>query len=186
MKKQFYNVEFKEEAQEKNRRLSFFSNAYEFVSTVIMALLIVAVVFTFVFRIATVEGSYMNPTLENSDKIIITNLTSNYKVGDIIVIHRTSDVPLIKRIIAKEGDTVDIDFKKGQVKINGKVIEEDYIAEPTHLDFEDGFDYPVKVPKGHVFVMGDNRNASLDSRCGQVGFIDVNSIVGKAVLTGDK
>ena len=180
MKKQFFSIEFKKENNSSAAKTT--RGIYDFISTLSMALIAVAIIFIFFFRIATVEGSSMNPTFQDSDKIIITNVSSSYKPLDVVVISRDNAEPLIKRIIAVEGDSINIDFDTGSVQVNGITLDEPYINEPTHLNYSDGFNYPVTVPKGHVFVMGDNRNASLDSRSGQVGFIDVNNIVGKTVL----
>ena len=88
--------------------------------------------------------------------------------------------PLVKRVIAKGGDTISIDYAAGTVKVNGKVLEEDYIAEPTYLGYD--VEFPYTVPEGTVFVMGDNRNASLDSRSSYVGCIDEQDILGKVLL----
>ena len=88
--------------------------------------------------------------------------------------------PLVKRVIAKGGDTISIDYASGTVKVNGKVLEEDYIAEPTYLGYD--VEFPYTVPEGTVFVMGDNRNASLDSRSSYVGCIDEQDILGKVLL----
>ena len=88
--------------------------------------------------------------------------------------------PLVKRVIAKGGDTISIDYATGTVEVNGKALEEDYIAEPTYLGYD--VEFPYTVPEGTVFVMGDNRNASLDSRSSYVGCIDEQDILGKVLL----
>lgn len=180
MKKQFYHVEFEDEENQGGIH-AVRRGVYDLISTVISSIFGVALILVFFFRVATVEGSSMSPTLDDSDRIVITNFTSGYEFSDVIVIYRADDVPLIKRVIAVEGDTIDINFETGEVILNGEVLSEEYIAEPTYRSFEDGPEYPLTVPKGYVFVMGDNRNDSLDSRSGQVGLVDTRSIVGKMV-----
>lgn len=88
---------------------------------------------------------------------------------------------LIKRVIAVGGDEIDIDFESGTVTINGEILHEDYIKEPTTTD-EGGFEYPVTVPDGHIFVMGDNRNHSTDSRDARVGFVPLEDVEGKVLF----
>ncbi len=102
--------------------------------------------------------------------------------GDVVVIVQPeSDTPaIIKRIIAVEGQTVDINFSFGTVTVDGQVLEEDYINEPTYMKRD--VDFPVTVPQGCVFVMGDNRNRSLDSRDSSIGMVDQRYILGKAVF----
>ena len=124
----------------------------------------------------------MYPTLEDGDRLVLASTVFQYKQGDIVVIHRSGKEPLIKRVIAVEGDTLDIDFERGMVTVNGEVLNEPYIAEPTHLEYNDGPVFPFTVPEGKVFVMGDNRNNSLDSRSGAVGLIDQNDILGTMLI----
>lgn len=180
MKKQVYSVRVEDsELVGLHRKLVF--GSYNLTSTLISSVLAVMLILVFFFRFATVEGASMNPTLQNKDKIIITSAVWDYKHGDVVVIHREDDVALIKRVIAVENDLIDINFETGDVTVNGVLLTENYIAEPTYRSFADGPDFPVIVPEGHVFVMGDNRNNSLDSRSDDVGFIDVRTIVGKMV-----
>ena len=153
---------------------------YEWVEAAIFALVCVVLVFTFLFRIVGVDGESMQTTLMDHDRLILTRLNYTPERGDIVVINRYTQEPLVKRVIAKGGDTISIDYAAGTVKVNGKVLEEDYIAEPTYLGYD--VEFPYTVPKGTVFVMGDNRNASLDSRSSYVGCIDEQDILGKVLL----
>ncbi len=168
-----------------NEKKSFTENIFEFASIVVAALVAVAVAFTFFFRTVGVVGSSMYPTLENADRIILSAFLFEPKNGDIVVTCQPSkskvveDV-LVKRIIATEGQTVDIDFDSGIVYVDGEALDEPYINEPTR-DRED-FHAPVTVPEGYVFVMGDNRNHSTDSRDNRVGLIREEYILGKALF----
>ncbi len=148
----------------------------------------VVLIFSFVFRVATIEGPSMKNTLFDGEKVIITNFAYQPKVGDIVVISRNksnspneqSELPIIKRIIASEGQVVDIDFVKGKVYVDG--VEEKFVDVPTTLRYD--ITFPVTVDEGCVFVLGDNRNDSLDSRAswiGNNGMIDTRYILGHAI-----
>lgn len=182
MKKVYYGISGNDMPGAKSNKSGAVNTLYDIASTVFTSVAAVAIVLVFLFRVATVDGSSMVPTLHDRDNIIITPASLSYDHGDIIVIHREDDVPIIKRVIAVAGDTLDIDFQKGIVYLNGEEIHEDYIAEPTYNNFADGPDYPLTVPTGYVFVMGDNRNNSLDSRSGSVGLVNEQYIVGKMLV----
>ena len=147
----------------------------------------VALVFMFFFRLVTVEGDSMYPTLCNQDQVIMLSgiWYAEPAAGDIVVARAPafSSDPLIKRIVAVEGDTVDIDFLSGSVSVNGELLEEEYIPEPTYRDFEDsGLTFPLQVEDGCVFLLGDNRNMSYDSRYGLIGQVDSRNIIGKVIF----
>lgn len=157
-------------------------NIYDFASVLVSAVLAVCLIFTFVFKISAVVGNSMNRTLSNGDNVLIT--ARNWKVerGDIVVISQPNafDEVLIKRVIATEGQTVTINGNTHEVIVDGEVLKEPYIAEPLYVIGT--WDYPVTVPEGCVFVMGDNRNHSTDSRDSvAVGMIDTRYIVGEAI-----
>ena len=154
---------------------------FDLCSSVIAAMVIIFIIFTFLCRPTSVVGESMLPTLQNGDWLITTR-QSEYEYGDIVVITQPNvhNEPLIKRVIATEGQVIDINFTSGQVMVNGKELDEPYIRELTHLSSDVIF--PVEVPKGCVFVMGDNRNRSSDSRGSGVGFIDTRYILGKAKI----
>lgn len=164
----------------------FISRLYEIVRTLTAAVLVAAIILTFFFRSATVDGSSMYPTLHDGDHLLISDFVTQYKRGDIVVIARSGKESLVKRIIAVGGDTIDIDFSTGDVTVNGVVLKEDYIAEPTHLQFDDGPAFPLTVPSGYVFVMGDNRNDSLDSRSATVGLISTERVLGRMLVDLNK
>lgn len=154
---------------------------YSVFSTFLICMTVIFIAFTFFFRLVTVSGDSMNPTLNTNDKIIISILyTPDY--GDIIAISKreAGTESMIKRVIALPGDTVMIDFDTHLISVNGKVIHESYsVTEP--ISEAGDFIYPLTVPEDSVFVLGDNRNNSLDSRYEEVGFIKLDEIGGKAI-----
>ena len=158
----------------------------------VFALCTVILLFTFVFRLCTVSGSSMENSFFEGERLIVTNLFYAPKQGDVVVFHQTGtdtnslNEPLVKRVIATEGETVSIQYSKDTMWISvtdpqGNVRE---LQEP-YIKYEGRPIYPpmtVTVPEGHVFVMGDNRNNSKDSRHFQVGFVDERRILGKVVF----
>ena len=155
---------------------------YDWMQSLVFALIICIIVFVFIFRIVDVSGDSMNPTLINGDKLVVSDVFYNPKQSDIVIFRKDEykSEALVKRVIATEGQTIDIDFDRGRVYVDGELIDEPYIAEPTYnqLDFQ-GLQ---TVPEGCVFVMGDNRNASSDSRRAEIGMVDERLIVGKVLL----
>lgn len=166
---------------EKNKKKSAgVANLYDFVEIIVQALVIIFIIFTLLFRVSGVVGDSMNPTLENGDWLVLLNVKYHPSQGDIVVITQptAANEPLIKRVIATEGQVVDIDFDSGIVKVDGKALDEPYVAAPTYRNFDVSFPHTVK--KGCVFCMGDNRNDSWDSRDSSIGDIDVRYIIGEA------
>ncbi len=156
---------------------------FDIVDSLKTSILIVLLLFTFVFRAVGVEGTSMVPTLNDGDWLAVTAVQLKpVKRGDIVVITQPWDrnVPIIKRVIGVEGDLIHIDFQRGEVYVNKHRLDEKYILEKTHLRYD--VEFPVIVPEGCVFVMGDNRNDSLDSRSGKIGFINKNYILGKTII----
>lgn len=155
---------------------------YEWLECIIQSVILVVVAFTFVFRVVNVSGRSMYKTLHDGDKVAIVKLGYKPTSGDVVVIKRGQylNEPLIKRIIATEGQTLNIDFATGSVMVDGKVLNENYIWEPMYVQGDN--DINGKVPKGCCVVMGDNRNHSTDSRFKEVGFIPNENITGKAQL----
>ena len=153
------------------------ASLYEWVEAAVFSLIVVVLVFTFLFRIVGVDGRSMQTTLMDKDRLILSALPYTPERGDIVVINRYTKEPLVKRIIAVENDTISIDEESHRVILNGEILNEPYIQVPT---YPEGLNGTVQVPQGKVFVMGDNRTASLDSR--DLGFIDVHDIMGKAVF----
>ena len=156
--------------------------AFEWYEALISAALVLVLVFSFFFRIIQVDGASMVPTLQNGDKLIVWGAGYEPQRGDVVIVdsYTAYGKPLVKRVIAKGGDTISIDYASGIVTVNGEVLDEDYIAEPTYLGYD--VEFPYTVPEGTVFVMGDNRNNSLDSRSSYVGCIDERDILGKVLV----
>ena len=147
-------------------------------------LVVVTILFVFAVRFVGVDGNSMFPTLHDRDYMLLASnfWNTDYKQGDIVVItvpNVFNSHPIVKRVIATEGMEVDIRFDQGIVLVDGKVLDEPYIFEPTRSNYEAGMEYPLTVPKGSVFVMGDNRNHSTDSRYAPLGTVDTRRIMGK-------
>lgn len=148
-------------------------------------LAVVMIVFMLLFRIVVVSGSSMYSTLWDGDWLLVTGsvLYQEPKHGDIIVASKDSfndGEPIIKRVIATEGQTVDIDFEAGIVYVDGVALEEDYTYTPTNA--QEGIIFPITIADGCIFAMGDNRNGSKDSRHPTIGMIDTREVLGRAVF----
>ena len=171
-----------------DRKGRFQSVFYEWGEALVIALTVVVLLFSFVMRINGIIGSSMLPTLHGGDKVLLLgNLFYRTPARGDVVILRKGDFyggePIVKRVIATEGDTLEIDFEAHTVKVNGDTLDEPYINEPTERPID--MDYPragpVTVPEGCMFVMGDNRNASSDSRDAGLGMVDTRYIIGKVL-----
>ncbi len=192
------NIE-EEEAQPEKKSIK--SEVIEWLEVVCTAVIAVVLIFSFLFRVATISGDSMLNTLiggnerngNRGDKVIITNIAYTPDNGDIVVISRnaensvegqvTSQGPIIKRVIATGGQTVDIDFESGTVYVDGKALKEDYISSPTNSKAD--VEFPLYVPEGYIFVLGDNRMDSLDSRFSQIGdggLVDTRYVLGHAIF----
>lgn len=164
---------------------------FEWMDVLVTAMVAVVLIFSLLFRIATIDGDSMLNTLHGGEKVIITNLGYTPQRGDIVVVSRNinnsvedeeiSDLPIIKRVIAVGGDTVNIDFERGVVIVNGVELDEPYARMPTTQKKD--LDFPMTVPEGYIFVLGDNRGDSLDSRSsaiGENGMINTRYVLGHA------
>ena len=175
------NLNAVDKRKEKKPKPEERSNLYDWVQCLVAALLICVLVFAFLIRIIGIVGNSMNPTFEDGDSVVISKLFYEPKQGDVVVLRKFNlDEPIIKRVVATEGQTVEIDFVKGIVYVDGQALDEPYIKEPTYTALD--FNGSVTVPENSVFVMGDNRNDSLDSRLGIVGCVDERYIMGKVLF----
>lgn len=161
---------------------SLASTLYEGLSVVISAIFIIALVFTFAFRLVGVSGSSMVDTLHDGEWLIVTPYYSEPEYGDIVIsTHRLDSMgPIVKRVIATEGDVVDQDAD-GNIYVNGEQLDESSYAISVERRYGD-LSYPVTVPEGCVMLFGDNRPISADSRYDYVGFASVDALLGKAQL----
>ena len=171
--------------QEQEKQTAKGRDLYEWVQSLVGSVLVVVAIFTFVIRMMGVDGHSMLNTLQHGDRLLVVNsmLYHDYKYGDIVILRKNGvfdDDPIVKRVIAVEGQTVDIDFAEGIVYVDGEALEEDYIREPTYT--AEGTEFPLTVPEGSIFVMGDNRNGSSDSRDYRLGTVDTRYVIGKAAF----
>ncbi len=178
---EYGNQHYPENSKELQTDDKSIKSVYEWVEAAVFSMICVSIVFMFLFRIVGVDGDSMFPTLYNYDRLVISRFNYTPQRGDIVIINRYREEPLVKRVIAIGGDTLEINGETNQVIVNGKELEEPYVFGITQpLGFE-----PNKqdVPDGYIFVMGDNRQNSKDSRDSlEVGFIKQTDIMGKAVF----
>lgn len=168
------------EVKKEPQKNGFVGLIYDVVSIFGTALIIIAFIFTFIVRIVGVDGDSMNNTLFDGDWLLVSAINTDIEQGDIVISTQPNafNEPIVKRVIAKGGQTVDIDFSTGSVYVDGDKLDEPYIAEQTRTP--EGVTFPIVVPDGKLFLMGDNRNNSTDSRSPMVGCIDEHYILGVA------
>ena len=171
--------------KQKREEESLTSSVLQYLHDMIYMLAIIMVVFLLFFRMVVVSGPSMFSTLWDGDWLLVLSNTfyQEPQKGDIIIASKQSynaGEPIVKRVIATEGQKVDIDFEAGIVYVNDVALEEDYTYTMTNVD--EGMAFPLIVSEGCVFAMGDNRNRSRDSRYPDIGLIDKREILGKAVF----
>lgn len=174
--------------QEKKKKPGAFgADVYTWLQALVVALTALLLLFTFFGRIIGVDGHSMDPSLNHGDMLFLQSIAYEPKQGDVVVLHKDfGDIttPIVKRVIATEGQTVEINYATGTVCVDGVPLEEDYIMEPMarpDSPYSQGTYW--EVPEGCVFVMGDNRNHSADSRDDRLGPVDERYILGKAICT---
>ena len=163
----------------KKETASLLGVCYDVVEVLVASLACIVLLFTFLFRVVGVEGDSMMDTLYGGDRLILCPALSSPDRGDIVVINRYTDEPLVKRVIGVAGDTLEIDEELHRVRLNGELLDEPYVQYPTPAYDMTG---EVAVPEGYVFVMGDHRNDSHDSRAADIGLVPVDDIVGWAAF----
>ncbi len=187
------NSEKSDNGDRKNR---FFAEMFDWISSIFSAILCFVIIFWLFAKIITVDGQSMVPTLQDQDRLIVSDLFYQPQYGDIVVVYadklhaanqdNTHGKPIIKRVIGLEGDTIRIDFYNGIVYRNGEALEEDYTNSLTNIPEDmvvnENYVGEVTVEPGKIFVLGDNRNNSTDSRSNKVGQVDKRYIMGKAYV----
>ena len=183
------------EETELEKKDKFSADVYDWTEVFVSALAIVVVMLSFILRVATVRGGSMEKTLSDGQLLIISNMFYTPTQGDIVVVQQNGgyfETPLVKRVIATGGQTLSINFEKWEVRVDGKLLDESgyvyfrnsamdkedyYSIYETYLDGD-----VMTVPEGYIFVMGDNRNESSDSRSTYVGLVRKNEVLGKVVF----
>lgn len=160
---------------------------YEWLEEIVVALTLVILIFTFLFRVVTVNGQSMEPNYVEGEKVIVTNLGHSVEQGTVVVMTNVLDEPIIKRVIATEGQTVNIDYTTGVVYVDDVAVDETQFGLPNGITTSpysslETLTFPQEVPEGCVFVLGDNRSISKDSRYAEVGMVDTRHILGEAVF----
>lgn len=171
---------------EKRTLRDWLGDIYELVEMLGIVSVTIMLVFAFVFRLNIVDGHSMDMTLADGQYLLVSDLLYEPTAGDIVIVHKINadpyDAPIVKRVIATEGQTVDIDFTTWTLKVDGKVIDEPYRYLSNDPILTSDWDFPITVGEDQIFVMGDNRNNSADSRTEEIGLIDTRCVVGKAYV----
>ena len=189
-----------EENEKKTARSSWADDITDIIESIIFSIFIVLLIFTYLFRLSDVSGPSMEPTLKENDRVVISPLFYTPARNDIVIVNsKNLDKLIVKRIVALEGQSVNIDFEEGIVYVDGEPMDEQLYelnedgSEPqltadhfvntlTTSDMGAFESYPVTVPEGCVFVLGDNRNRSKDSKHAELGFIPEDEIVGRVIF----
>lgn len=165
----------------------FHAWALDWIETIVISFVIVTLVFTFAARVVTVDGASMEPNYYDGDRVLVTSLAGEAKTGDVVIIVHALEETLIKRVVATEGQVVDFDNELGELIVDGTVVPGDVYGTRNGITFApenmgDTMDFPQTVPEGCVFVLGDHRDDSTDSRKLSVGMVDKRNILGRVVF----
>lgn len=170
---------------------NFFADMFDWMCSIFSAILCFIIIFALFARVITVDGESMVPTLQDQQRLIVSDMFYTPQYDDIVILYADKLVnessggygkPIVKRVIGLPGDTIRIDFVKGVVYRNGEQLPDDYTNTPTNLPENFPNNQDVTVEDGKIFVLGDNRNGSKDSRSSDVGQVDMRYIMGKAYL----
>ncbi len=179
-----YNIPAEALPQPRAKKSGLAEALFDWITSVIIAVIFLCFVFTFIARPVKVDGDSMLPTLQDGNWLIVSAFETKPEQGEIVIVTQPNDTskggPVVKRVIAVGGQTVDIDFEKGIVYVDDEALDEPYIREKTHRSFD--VEFPLTVPDGYLFVMGDNRNNSLDSRSTRIGLIDERYVLGSCLF----
>ena len=174
-----------------SKKHSVSAEIFEWIEMIILSACAVLLCFTFVLRPAKVDGNSMLDTLHGGEVLLISDIGYTPERGDILVFQKVNSThpdPIVKRVIATEGETIDIDFDTWEVTVTDKngameiLDESEYRKLATDQRVTSDLEYPITVGEGQLFVMGDNRNHSLDSRSSAIGLVDKNEVIGKVLL----
>ncbi len=175
-----------EEPKEKRTFRDYLGDIYELLEMLGIVSATIMLVFAFVFRLNIVDGHSMDVTLAHGEYLGVSDLFYEPTPGDIVIVHKINadpyDNPIVKRVIATEGQTVDIDFTTWTLTVDGKVIDEPYRYLSNDPLLTSDWTFPITVGENEIFVMGDNRNNSADSRTEEIGMIDKRCVIGKAYV----
>ena len=184
MAKQSQKTDTAPQTEEKGS--TFAQILYDWLSTLFLAVVVILLVMTFFVRQVTVKGNSMNDTLQTQDRLLVSSFLYHPQNGDIVIVTHGDvshgdvyDDAIIKRVIAVEGQHLEINYETSEIYVDGKLVEEPY-AKGRTIPLSNPTPIPEVIPKGYVFVMGDNRKDSLDSRSARIGLIPVENIIGKA------
>ncbi|MDO5560639.1 MAG: signal peptidase I [Oscillospiraceae bacterium] len=181
--------------KKENKTTAVLKEILSFVLTFVLTFAAYKATFTYVLENSVVEGCSMEPTLHEEDRLISTKILYTPKQEDIIIIDSGKlQKKIVKRVVATEGQVVDIDFETGKVYVDGCELNEQLYSKGAELTADyfvntlttrnmGAFDsYPLTVPEGYIFVLGDNRNSSLDSKSGMLGFVPTDEVLGKVLM----
>lgn len=181
-------LDSQQEPQEEKTVEKSSDDLFYWLNALTTALVVLVLVFTFFGRLTRVDGHSMDNTLQHNQLLLVWSLGYTPQQGDIVVVNKTTvqhlgGSAIVKRVIAVGGQTVDIDYATSSVYVDGELLDEPYIKEPMFDRLGAQGSTHIEVPEGSIFVMGDNRNGSDDSRDNLIGTIDEDYVLGKAVFS---